>query len=209
MSSPSVTSVVTPDRFAQGLSYAGFLEQITINRDRFQQSYETVPLTEADIAFFRKAKAHPRGPAKILALGEAWCGDVFRELPTGARIAEATGMELRIFFRDQNPDIMDEFLLGEKKARAIPVFAFYSQDHQFITYWQERSASAYAGVAAAQAIVKAEMNLPASGPVPEEHKQAFLKAFIARIEPNPVAWRVDAIQEMRAKLANALNISNA
>src|SRR5580658_4094002 len=129
----TATIVVTPVRFAQGLSYAGFIEQATVNRDKFEESYKTVPLTEDDLAFFRKAAALPRGPAKILAIAEAWCGDVYRELPTLARIAEASGMDLRVFLRDQNPDIMDEFLSNDGKSRAIPVFVFYTRDTRYIT----------------------------------------------------------------------------
>jgi hypothetical protein len=85
------TTVVTPARFEQGLRYADFLAQATINRDKFEQYYKDSPLTADDIAFFKKAFALPNGPARILALAEAWCGDVYRELPTVARIAEATG----------------------------------------------------------------------------------------------------------------------
>ena len=54
---------------------------------------------------------------KVLAIAEAWCGDVYRELPTMARIAEAAGMTMRVFLRDQNADLMDEFLLGRQKTR--------------------------------------------------------------------------------------------
>jgi hypothetical protein len=115
----SISTVVTPARFSEGLSFADFLSQATINHDKFTEGYETAPLTEEDIAFFRQAAAVPNGLAKILALGEAWCGDVYRELPTIARVAEAAGIELRVFLRDQNPDIMDEFLSNDGKSRAI------------------------------------------------------------------------------------------
>lgn len=208
----ATTSVVTPARFAQGLSYADFLSQIAVNKDKFARSYETVPLTADDLAFFRKAAAQPNGPAKILILAEAWCGDVCRELATAIRIAEATGMEARIFFRDQNPDIMDEFLHGEKKSRAIPVFVFYSADHNYITHWTERSASAYAGLAIAMDQVRAELHLPPTatmGTLPDAERQNFLRALIAKVEPPPANWRTDAIQEIREKLANALGIPNA
>ena len=136
-----VTTVVTPARFAQGLSYAGFIEKATVNRDKFDESYQSAPLTDGDLSFFRKAAALPNGPAKILAIAEPWCGDVYRELPTLARIAEATGMDLRVFYRDENPDVMDEFL-SNGKARAIPVFVFYTADLQYIARFNERSASA-------------------------------------------------------------------
>ena len=114
------TTVVTPERFAQGMSYADFIAQATVNRDKFEKYYNEPVLAADDIAFFKRAASSPNGPARMLALAEAWCGDVYRELPTAVRIAEATGIELRIFLRDQNPDIMDEFLLNGK-ARAIPV----------------------------------------------------------------------------------------
>ncbi len=122
---PSTTTVVTPVRFAQGLTYGDFLAQAAVNRDKFESNYKDAPLTADDIAFFKNAAAKPNGPVKVLAIAEAWCGDVYRELPTMARIAEAAGMTLRVFLRDQNADIMDEFLLNGK-SRAIPVFVFYT-----------------------------------------------------------------------------------
>ena len=132
---PTATTVVTTTRFAQGLTYANFLAQAAVNVDKFEQNYQSAPLSAEDLAFFKRAAAQPNGPAKILAIGEAWCGDVYRELPTIARIAEATGMELRVFLRDENPDIMDEFLSNDGKSRAIPVFVFYTADMQYLTHF--------------------------------------------------------------------------
>ena len=51
-----------------------------------------------------------------------------------ARIAEASGMELRVFFRDQNKDIMSEFLkFGEHES--IPTLVFYTKDHEYIAHY--------------------------------------------------------------------------
>jgi thiol-disulfide isomerase/thioredoxin len=206
-----VTTVVTPARFAQGLSYAGFIEKATVNRDKFDESYQSAPLTDGDLSFFRKAAALPNGPAKILAIAEPWCGDVYRELPTLARIAEATGMDLRVFYRDENPDVMDEFL-SNGKARAIPVFVFYTADLQYIARFNERSASAHAGLAAAMDEAKIQLNLPASatfGNLPDTDRQAFLRVVIAKIRPHSDQWRKDAIREFRELLSAALKIPNA
>jgi hypothetical protein len=210
-SSPT-TTVVTPVRFAQGLSYAGFLAQVTVNRDKFEESYKSVPLTDEDLSFFRKAAAVPHGPAKILTLAEAWCGDVYRELPTAVRIAEATGMDLRVFPRDENPDIMDEFLSNDGKSRAIPVFVFYTADLKYIAHFTERSVSAHAGLAAAKAEAIAQLNLPKTatfGNLPDADRQVFLREVIARIRPHSDQWRKDAIKEIRELLSTALKISNA
>jgi Thioredoxin len=209
---PLATTVVTPDRFAQGLSYAGFLAKATVNHDKFDESYNSVPLTDEDLSFFRKAAALPHGPAKILALAEAWCGDVYRELPTAVRIAAATGLELRIFYRDENPDIMDEFLSNGGKSRAIPVFVFYTADLQYITHFTERSASAHAGLAAAIEEVKVQLNLPGAatfGSLPDGERQVFLRELIARVRPYTDQWRKDAIKEIRELLSAALKIPNA
>jgi hypothetical protein len=97
-----------------------------VNRDKFEQNYNNPVLTADDRIFFQKASQHPDGPRKLLVIAEAWCGDVYRELPTAVRIAESAGIDLRIFLRDENPDIMDEFLSNNGKSRAIPVFVFYT-----------------------------------------------------------------------------------
>jgi hypothetical protein len=202
------TTVVTPTRFEQGLGYADFLAQATVNRDKFELYYRESPLTAEDISFFKRAAALPNGPAKILALAEAWCGDVYRELPTVARIAEATGVDLRIFLRDENPDIMDEFL-SNGKSRAIPVFVFYTRDTRYITHFTERSAGAHAELAAIMEEVKSQMNLPPEttfATVPEADKQAFLREAIAKIMPRFPDWRKESIKEMRALLSAALNL---
>jgi glutaredoxin len=204
---PIQTTVITPARFAQGLSYADFLAQAAVNRDKFEMNYKDAPLTGADLAFFKNAASVPNGAVKVLAIAEAWCGDVYRELPTIARIAEASGMTLRIFLRDQNPDIMDEFLSNGGQARAIPVFAFYTAELNYITHFTERSKSADLELAAMADEVKAELGLAPDASfatLPEPSRQAFLKKLIPRIQPHSNQWRKDAIQEIRQLLSSAL-----
>jgi len=203
------TTVVTPARFEQGLRYADFLAQAKVNRDKFELYYKESPLSAEDIAFFKRAAALPNGPRKILALAEAWCGDVYRELPTVARIAEATGMSLRVFLRDENPDIMDEFLSNEGKSRAIPVFVFYTKETRYITHFTERSAGAHAELAAILNDVRAQLNLPREAmfaTVPEGERQTFLREVIGRIAPRFPDWQKGSIKEMRALLSTALKL---
>jgi hypothetical protein len=206
---PTTTTVITPTRFAQGLTYADFLAQATVNRDKFEMNYKDAPLNEADIAFFKNIAVMPNGVVKVLAIAEAWCGDVYRELPTIARIAEASGMTLRIFLRDQNPDIMNEFLSDGGKSRAIPVFVFYTDDLHYITHFTERSKSAHAELAAIIDQVKSHLKLPPNASLstlPEADRQAFLKELIPRIQPHSRQWREDAIKEMRQLLSSALGL---
>jgi len=205
------TSVVTTTRFEQGLRYADFLAQAKVNRDKFDQFYKDPALTEDDLAFFKRAAGLPNGPARILALAEDWCGDVYRELPTVVRIAEATGAELRVFRRDENPDIMDEYLSNNGKSRAIPVFVFYTRDHRYITHFLERSAGAHRELAAAIEEISTKLGLPPGttyATVPDAVRPAFVQGLIAKITPRFPAWRQEAIREIRALLSTALHIPN-
>ena len=205
----TATTVVTRARFEQGLSYADFFAGAKLNRDKFEHNYSHPVLTEEDLSFFRKVSELVDGPRKLLAIAEDWCGDVYRELPTAVRIAEAAGMELRIFLRDENPDIMDEFLSNNGKSRAIPVFAFYTFDTKYITHFTERSESAHAGLAIAIEHAKSKLELPASttlASLPDADRQAFLKEIIAEVEPQSDDWRKDAVQEIRELLSAALKL---
>ena len=127
------TSVVTPQRFNQGFKYPGYIGQIKVNKNRFDGFYDSFQLKPEDAGFFKELVSHPNGPAKMLVLGEDWCGDVVRGLPVLARIAEAAGMEVSIFPRDLNHDIMNEFL-KDGQWMSIPCAVFYTRDHRYICH---------------------------------------------------------------------------
>ena len=137
----SVQSVVTPERFSSGLTYQQFLEQAKSNVDRFQMNYEGTTVSEEDAAALKALVAKPNGPAKLLVLGEDWCPDVYRGMPVLAKIAEAAGIEFRAFPRDENLDIMNEFL-KDGEYQSIPTAVFYTRDHQYILHWIERPVKA-------------------------------------------------------------------
>ena len=101
-------SVVTPDRFASGMTWQAYLASIQRNRDKFQYNHDETALSDDDVSAFRQLVARPDGATRVLALAEDWCPDVLRGLPVLARIAEAAGQEMRIFPRDQNLDIMKD-----------------------------------------------------------------------------------------------------
>ena len=131
------TSVVTPERFSEGFDYPSYIGQIKVNKARFEGFYDGLKLSVEDAAAFKELAQRPNGPAKMMVIGEDWCGDVIRGLPVLARIAEAAGIPISIFPRDSNTDIMDEFL-KEGKYMSIPVAVFYTAEHHYICHWIER-----------------------------------------------------------------------
>jgi hypothetical protein len=139
---------VTRERFEQGLPYAAYKDQMTRNRERIEENERTVQLDVDDLAFFQ---ALPQ-PFDVLVLTEDWCGDAIANLPVLARLAEASGkLNLRIFLRDQNLDLMDQFL-KDSLHRSIPIFAFFGDDFRELARWVERpdTISAQQGAAMAE-----------------------------------------------------------
>lgn len=190
-------SIVTLERFASGFTYKDYIAQVKVNKGRFEEYYATGQLTAEDTTFFRKAAKAPNGVTKMLVLGEDWCPDAFRGIPTMARIAEAVGIEMRIFPRDQNQDIMKEFL-KEGEFMSIPVAVFYTKNMQYLCHWIERPELANIERAKIQEGVKNEQ--------PGANEQDIRTLVGERSRARYPAWQQETIKEMRAMLAKKLRI---
>lgn len=175
-------SVVTPERFARGMTFDEYVRYVaspenlareawggympdkgstpTARKDNsaiFRERYASARLSEPQTAAITWLAAQPGGPAKILMISEDWSSDCRRDVPIMARLAEAGGLELRIFNRDGkkilatrrpdpaaypdgNHDLMLEFLNDKDGGQwaSIPVAVFYTKDfrelHRYIEY---------------------------------------------------------------------------
>ena len=179
--------VVTPERFAQGLTWQDYLTSIQANKERFAKNYETFQVKADDAAFFRSYNER-KGPVKLVAIGEDWCPDVVRGMPVAARLAEAGGFEMRIFPRDKHLDLMNEYL-WRHKYMCIPVFVFFDKDWKEMGHFIERPASAYKFMADIRDGLSEEM--------PEEEK---LKIVRQRREGVQDGWMHETIKEIREQI---------
>src|SRR5262244_1297490 len=175
-------SVVTPERFGKGMTfdeyvkYTGSAENLAReafgsyypdggakgaprkdNSAVFRDRYARARLSDEQAAAIKWLAAQPGGPAKILVLSEDWSSDCRRDVPMLARLAEAGGLELRIFNRDGkkilamrrpdpaaypdgNHDMMLEFLNTKNGGEwaSLPVVVIYTKDfrelHRYIEY---------------------------------------------------------------------------
>lgn len=97
---------VDRERFDAGLTYEAYKAGMTRNRERLEENERAVVVEPSVREFFR---SQPR--LKVVALVEDWCGDVIANLPVLARLAaEAGTLDVRIFYRDQNPDLAQRWL---------------------------------------------------------------------------------------------------
>ena len=129
---------VTRERWEQGYTWEAYLDAIQVNQARFLRNYEETEIRPDDQEFFRSAKQRFGGELSVLAIAEDWCPDVYFNLPTMVRIAEAAGYPLRIFPRDQNHDLMNRYLKDDQ-FMSIPVFVFFDRDWREVGHWIERS----------------------------------------------------------------------
>ncbi|MCC6383026.1 MAG: thioredoxin family protein [Dehalococcoidia bacterium] len=134
-------SVITRERFAQGKSFAEYLDSGIRNRELFERNYRDLELTGEQTAALRALAARANGPHHVAVIGEDWCPDVYRGAPVAARMAEAMGVELRFFERDQNKDMIAEYL-KDGEFESIPVFVFYDREHGELGHFIERPALA-------------------------------------------------------------------
>ena len=187
------TSVVTPERYASGFTYEDYISQIKVNKDRFQTFYETAELSEDDVAFFKKVgESH-----KMMVIGEDWCPDVFRGMPLMAKIAEVGGMEMRIFPRDENLDLMNEFL-KDGEFLSIPVAVFYTEDLEEVGRWIERPVIGYEEGKQIGEDTRREM--------PDADETEVRKVIRDRNYARYPDWQKASVVEMREILSKKLNI---
>lgn len=74
---------------------------------------------------------------KVLIISESWCGDASQCLPTVSKFFEGKN-EVRIVYRDENPDLMNQFLTNG--AQAIPIVLLLDENYNVINHWGPRPA---------------------------------------------------------------------
>jgi hypothetical protein len=149
-------------------------------------------LASSDAQFFKDV-VHRLGGLKVLAIVEDWCPDVHRGLPVMDAIARVSGMEMQVFPRDKNLDIMN---LYQKQGNfmSIPVFAFFDQNLNSLCHWIERPKASTRFMEE----VVTELAMKKLGE--EELRQERRK----RSTPMSESWRQETVKELRELLAKVV-----
>ena len=118
-----MTRVVDATRFEAAPRFPAYLSSVEKNPELRQAVYRTVVVPAEAVERLRNVA----GQWRFLALSEDWCGDCVSTLPLIARLAELSGIDLRVLERDANDDLMAEHLTVA--TRSIPVVMVL--DHEF------------------------------------------------------------------------------
>ncbi len=192
---------VTADRFNQGMTYEEYKAQMNRNKERFEETEASVQVSESDAA----AVAGLAEPRNVLVIAEDWCGDVISGLPALGKLAEASNgkLNVRVFLRDQNLDIMDQYLKNGE-FRSIPVFVAFDQNFNELGNLKERPESVTRMMQEGTAKIH-EQN-PQYGPVgtpadqmSEETRVAYMQernALRDRLRPQINQAIIDAVRGM-------------
>ena len=115
---------MTKERFAQGLTLGQYVDQMTVNQELFRGALDRVAVGSEDAQVLDRLGR----PRKLLVITEDWCGTSLLHIPFVAKLVEGNPeIEMRIFLRDANPDVMDQYLKNGR-YRSIPVFAFFDAE---------------------------------------------------------------------------------
>jgi hypothetical protein len=183
-----MTNAISADRFASGMTFDEYVTFIgspeNLSREAgtgprsdfsayFRDAFEHARLTDDQEAALKWLVAQPGGPAKMLIVSEEWSSDCRREVPMLARVAAASGMELRIFTRDGqrydhpagDSDIMADYLNHKngQAYRSIPICAFYTSEFQYLYHLTE-----YAAIYDKERVVVQHIRAPKPGEAPDQ-----------------------------------------
>jgi hypothetical protein len=122
--------------YQKGLSSDEYIHSMKQNKEEMLTIYEKFNLTAEDQG---KLGALKEQQLRVIALSEDWCGDALLNNPVLMKIAEAAGMELRFVLRDQNLELMDQYLTNGT-SRAIPIYIFINKEGEEVAVWGPRAA---------------------------------------------------------------------
>jgi hypothetical protein len=108
--------------FEKACSYEECMHMLGEHFELHQLHYNKCKLTESDESALQGLK-----PLKVLVLTEPWCGDSLAVFPVVRKVAEVNDWECRMLKRDDNLDLMDQFLT--RGGRAVPIFLFLNEDY--------------------------------------------------------------------------------
>ena len=118
-----------------GEDQSEFMVSLTkLNRQRMKRIDNTLELTPEQLASFKQiAKGQ-----LWLVISEAWCADGAQIVPVLAKIAQSNPLiDLKIVLRDENPDLMNQYLTNGGKAIPILIIAD-AQSLEVLHVWGPR-----------------------------------------------------------------------
>lgn len=116
--------------FEKGIEAHEYTSTLDTHKEAFYHIYKNFSLPE-DESFFQSLR---KKNWRALILAEVWCGHCMLNIPIFLRIAEKVNMPVKFFRRDENLELMDQYLTNGK-SRTIPIFVFIDEAGNEVAKW--------------------------------------------------------------------------
>ncbi|WP_223701800.1 thioredoxin family protein [Sutcliffiella deserti] len=167
--------------FAKGLTYEEYKKGMTVNKEEMESIFAGFSLDKEEASVLEKLIGRK---LKVIVLTEDWCGDALLNLPILMKIAESSQMDVRFILRDQNLELMDQYLTNGT-ARSIPIFIFINQEGEELAVWGPRAA------AVQELVDQIKSSLPpADAPDFKEKQSAVFKQLKESYVNDPALWNI-------------------
>lgn len=182
------------DWFEKGMTTQEYIVSMQVNREEMMGIYDRFSLSPEVRPFYEGLREKQ---LRAVILTADWCGDAMLCVPILMRLAEAAGFDLRFLIRDENLELMDQYLTNGR-SRSIPIFIFIDPAGEERAVWGPRAPEVQ------QLVEEMRASLPPKeDPQFEEKQRAMYRSFKERLLEDRSLW--DAVERsIRSRLKDKL-----
>lgn len=130
-----VSRVELKEWFEKGLTTEEYIAGMNVNQEKMNTIYSQFSLNVEEKQQAQKIKDLG---LKVIVISEDWCGDAMLNNPVLLRIAEEANIDVRFVLRDQNLELIDQYLTNGT-SRSIPIFVFIDGNGKEKAVWGPRA----------------------------------------------------------------------
>ncbi|MDZ5473612.1 thioredoxin family protein [Bacillus sp. 31A1R] len=180
--------------FDKGLTIEEYSNGMQVNQKEMNTIYDRFELHSSELEQLEGLKSKNY---KVIALTEDWCGDAMVNNPILLKIAEACNFDVRFLLRDQNLELMDQYLTNGT-SRAIPIYIFLDNEGKEKAVWGPRADKIQ------QLVQSLRSELPeADAPEFKEQQMAMYKKLTTAFQEDESLWH-----EVAVSIINKLTTTN-
>ncbi|WP_409295227.1 thioredoxin family protein [Peribacillus sp. SCS-26] len=173
-----------------------YISSMTVHRENLEKVYQGFTLNEADLVRLEKIREQK---LQSVILTADWCGDAMVNLPIFMHIAGAAGIQEGYLIRDDNLELMDQYLTNGK-SRSIPIIIWLRPDGTEAGKWGPRAPEAE------EQVTELKKDLPAKDDSSFEAAfQLFASNLSDQFTENKSLWKAISEDMISSLLAAAVD----
>lgn len=178
--------------FDEAKLFTQYMDDMTTKKEESFSIYNQfeVPADDEFITVLKEQAPH------ILVITEDWCGDAMMNNAILRKIAEAADLEMRAVYRDENLELIDQYLTNG--GRSIPIYLLLNKDGEVIAKWGPRAEKVQQYVMESRAKFP-----PKEDPTFEEVQKAFFEQMTKEFTDNK-EFHLSVYEDIRSNWLQAL-----